>query len=179
MIFEAYTGDTVKGTNTGFTAKAWIALPEWITTDSVLTASPANMGDELIVTTAPVFATGKGALPIELFRDSVEVPGKAGGDMGSKTLVFSPKIFVKGDSPASLSLVKYFLNRPVVVWLRKAGEGCAGQIHQYGSVCDPAEMEDATPNTGKLREGKSGYELVLDATTKYFFADGVTLTEYP
>ncbi len=178
-IYAPYEGALVKDKQPGFVAKAWIALPSWITADSVLDASPTAMGDSLTVTTAPTFAAQKGALPIECFRDSVEVPGETSGEMGSLILLFKPKIFVKGDSPAALELITDILNQPHILWVRKAGAGCAGTIQQYGSLCDPAEIENIAPSTGTLRSGRSGYEVNYEATVKYFFADGVALTEYP
>lgn len=179
MIYAPYEGALVTDKQPGFVAKAWIALPEWLTADSVLDATPTAMGDSLVVTTGPAFAAGKGALPIECFRDSVEVPGESSGEMGSLILLFKPKIFIKGDSPAALELIQDIINRPHILWVRKAGSGCAGTIQQYGSLCDPAEIESANPSTGTLRTGKSGYEVTYESTVKYFFGSAITLTEYP
>lgn len=178
-IYQSYTGAKVTGTNTGYKAKAWIALPEWITTDGTVDNSPTDMGDSLTITTAPTFASGKGWLPIELFRDTTEAPGEASGEIGSKTLMFKPKVFIKGDNAASLELIQNIINQPHLLLIQKAGNNCTGQIQQYGSKCDPAEIENVNPASGTLRSGRSGIEVTYESTTKLYWDDAVVVAEYP
>lgn len=177
-LYKPYTSADAQGVTAGYKFNAWIALPEWITTEAE--PSPGStpvMGDHFRITTAHVFASGKGALPVYMFPKTAESTGEATGDQGAKGLSFKPKIFIAGDNAKSLELVKNIVNKPVLLWMEKESDTCPGTIVQFGCTCTPCFVDAVANASGTTGSGKAGYEVTFETQQKYFYEASLTL--YP
>jgi hypothetical protein len=175
-LYAPYKSSSATGTQSGFKNNAWISLTDWITTEAVPAPGESpKMGDNYTITTAHVWTTGTGGLPVYLFPKTTELSGELAGDQGAKIKVFKPKIFIAGDNAASLELVNNIMNKTLILWMEKPG--CPGQLVQFGSKCAPLFLDSGNLVSGAIQSGKAGYELTFETQEKYFYNG--TITEYP
>jgi hypothetical protein len=156
--------------------KAWISL----VTDFTTLQEPAPgmtpvAGDNYKIAVAHVWAEDAGAVPVLVDEDTIDIPGESAGEVGTQRIVWRPKIFMLGDSPASLEMANNWLNQKMILFVQQ--ECGTNEYLQFGCDCYPARMEKETFSGGQILSGKKGYEFTLRAICKYFYTG--TITELP
>ena len=152
----------------GIAEFALIAPMAWITTLAVPVAPFTNPGDEMTITTAHTFATGKGFAKHQLAPQKNKLDIKSRGEVGVSGQSQDAEIFVPGSYTQVHEQVSNLLNTPLLVLLKDANSA-ADLYHQLGTDTVSAWLT-ADFSTGTTKDGQKGYTLkiVFDGSPLFY-----------
>lgn len=169
-LYKSLTPADAVMTEPGFLA-AWLNLFDDFTTLQQPTLStPQVIGEAYKIDANHVWTAGKEAISLYVKQETIEAPGESNGEIGSLALQFNPKIYLVGDGPIILEMVKNFMNERLILFVQNEC-GVNAKFLQFGSSkCDFAQVQKIQAYSGTKLGGQTvGYELTLRAFTKYFY----------
>ena len=147
---------------------AWISFPGDFATMQVPTLStPAVLGEAYTIATSHIWTAGNEPIQILVKQDSIESDGESVGDIGGGTVVFKPKMFIKGDGPDVLEITNNLLNDEYLLFVQEKSD--TSTFIQFGNADIRCQTEKESIKSGTLISGGKGTELTVRAFNKFFY----------
>ncbi len=159
---------TPKNVPSGLAEFVLIAPLAWITALSVPVAPFTNAGDEITITTAHTFATGKGFTKHQLAPQKNKLDIKSRGEIGLNGQSQDLEVFIPGSYVEAHEQVKNLKNTPLIV-LAKDANSDADLWHQLGTDTVSAWLQ-ADFTTGTTKDGVKGYaaKIIFDGSPLFY-----------
>jgi len=138
-------------------------------------ATPAAIGDTLLITGAHTFTDPKGFFSWDCKTHSVTLKGSTVGEEGAQEIEWSSEFTVLGDSATTQEQVQRLLNDDAICLLKDSACLESGGYVQLGDECiSPIFKVEFDGKTTK--EGMKEYKVTVTSKAKYFYEHAVTLS---
>ncbi|HYC27604.1 MAG TPA: hypothetical protein VEB42_02295 [Chitinophagaceae bacterium] len=158
---------TPKNIGSGIAQQLLIAPVEYFATNGIKSppATGTNPGDEVIISSSHVFKSGKGFIEILLAPELNSFQATQMGDKGSSKFDQSLRVFVPGSYFEVHETVKNLLNVPFIALIKDSE--CPADFYYQVGACGVYAYFTCDFTTGTTKEGKKGYEMVLNYTHSF------------
>ena len=165
----------IQSVEKGYGNIAFLAALEEFETVAMPSTTPVNQEDILTITTDHTFLTNTppyGFTKLWSRPKDNQAAATGQGDIGTLTVQHTHTLFVPGDDPALLAMIKKNLNKELILLVQDVG---TGKMIQYGNAITPAYFQAPAFSSGnQLGEGEKGYKFDFVAMVKYWYEGVIT-----